>query len=418
MLSKIYRPQNLKDVVGQAHLVGEKGVITKMIKADKLLSMIIYGEAGCGKTTIARIIVNEISADSMELNASQSNKKDLEKAIALAKLSENFVLIIDEIHRLNKDKQDILLPVVESGLITLIGLTNSNPYHSLNSALRSRVLLLEVKKIEDHDMRDFLNRIIEETNLKDYVQKDELIDFIIRISNKDLRYALNQLELLTIVYEEDMNLEDLIKYLNSNVRYDKNTSNYYDVISSLQKSIRGSDVNAALFYLAILIKSEDLDIIERRVLVCAYEDISLADPQVVDRVYNAMQVARMVGFPEAKIPLAFAVVNLCLASKSNQAYQAINKAINIVETRNYEFLDYLRATPMDYHAKQSYYDIPYKQKHLIQYLPNEIKNEKFYQPIGKSEYEKHLKQLNDYLNSIERSNDLKQLAKKLKITKD
>lgn len=413
MLANQLRPQSIEDVIGQAHLVGPNGIITKMLEKKQLLSLILYGEAGCGKTTIARLIVSELGYDYLEVNATNSNKKDLENAIARARLSKNFILIVDEIHRLNKDKQDILLPHVESGLITLIGLTNANPYHALNKALRSRVILLEVKKIEDEEMKEFVLKTFAQTSLKDYEQLAELSNIIVNNANQDVRYAINQIELLTIIYEDGISLEELTSQLNTNVRYDKNDDNYYDIISSLQKSIRGSDVNAALFYLALLILAQDLDIIERRVLICAYEDIGLADPVVVDRVTNALKAARQVGFPEAKIPLAFCVIDLCLASKSNQAYQAINKALDLAKNSSYSFNDYLKATPIN-QAKQAYHDVAYKYKHLIQYLPNEIKDTKLYNPIGKSEYEQHLKKLNDYLNQIERSNDLKQLIKKLK----
>ncbi|MDL2211777.1 AAA family ATPase [Erysipelotrichaceae bacterium OttesenSCG-928-M19] len=414
MLANTIRPTTLDDVIGQKHLVAKNGIITKMLEKDKLLSMILYGSAGCGKTTIARIIVNLLNCDFLEINATNSNKKDLENAIARARLSSSFVLIIDEIHRLNKDKQDILLPHIESGLVTLIGLTNSNPYHSINSAIRSRVILLEVKKIEDNDLKEFVNKIIAQTEMKDYPELEALINQIVKVANKDVRYAINQVELLSIVYDKDLSLSELFQHLNANVSIDKNESYYYDVISSLQKSIRGSDVNAALFYLAILILSEDLDIIERRLSIIAYEDIGLANPVVVDRVLNALKTARMVGFPEAKIPLAFCVVDLALSSKSNKAYEALNNALECAQNNSYTFNEYMKATPMDSKQKELYWKIPYENKHLIQYLPNELKNKKFYKPNRKSSYEKHLALLNDYLNEIERDNDLEKVMLKIK----
>ena len=413
MLANLIRPTNLEDVIGQDHLVGKNGVIRKMIEKNKVLSMILYGNAGCGKTTIARIIAGLLDCDCLEINATNSNKKDLENAIARARLSSSFILIVDEIHRMNKDKQDILLPHIESGLITLIGLTNSNPYHSINTAIRSRVILLEVKAISDEDLALFIKKIIKETNLKGYKELDKVVNHIVKVSNKDVRYAINQVELLDIVYEKKMTLDELFQHLNNNVSIDKSDNHYYDVISSLQKSIRGSDVNAALFYLAILIISEDLDIIERRLSVIAYEDVGLANPVVVDRVHNALRTARMVGFPEARIPLAFCVIDLALSSKSNKAYLAMNEAIECVLNNTYSFNSYLQATPSDYHQKELYGKIPYENKHLIQYMPNEVKNHKFYQPHRKSSYEKHLALLNDYLNAIERSSDLDDLLKKI-----
>ena len=414
MLANSIRPTNLDDVIGQSHLVGKNGVIRKMLEKNKLLSMILYGKAGCGKTTIARIIVSLLDCDYLELNATNSNKKDLENAVARARLSSSFILIIDEIHRLNKDKQDILLPHIESGLITLIGLTNSNPYHSINSAIRSRVILLEVKQIDEADLKKFIKKIIKNTSLKEDKNLNKIVDHIVKVSNQDVRYAINQIELLDIVYEKGMSLDELFSHLNSNVSIDKNENYYFDVISSLQKSIRGSDVNAALFYLAILILAEDLDIIERRLSIIAYEDVGLASPEVVNRVLNALKVARMVGFPEAKIPLAFCVVDMALSSKSNKAYEALNEAIDCAKNNSYTFNEYMRSTPKDFKEKEMYWEIPYENKHLIQYLPNELKDYQFYHPNRKSSYEKHLALLNDYLNDLDRTNNLEKLLKKIK----
>lgn len=413
MLANEIRPTSLDDVIGQDHLVGPNGVITKMLAKNKLLSLILYGKAGVGKTTIAKIIVSKLECDYLEINATSSNKKDLEQAISMARLAKSFVLIIDEIHRLNKDKQDILLPHIESGLITLIGITNSNPYHSINTAIRSRLILLEVKNIEDKDLEKFVLKMLLNTNLKNDDRFDLIAKRIVRSSNQDVRYAINQVELLDIIYQPELELEELFSYLSSNVSYDKNESYYYDVISSLQKSIRGSDVNAALFYLAILIIAEDLDIIERRLSIIAYEDVGLAAPEVVDRVLNALQVARMNGFPEARIPLAFCVVDLALASKSNKALQALDEAIDCVKNSNYTFNEYLRATPKDMKQQELYWSIPYENRHLIQYLPNELKNKEFYHPNRKSSYEKHLATLNDYLNAIKRTNNLSDLLSKI-----
>lgn len=414
MLANAIRPEELNDVIGQSHLVGKNGVITKMIEKKNILSMILYGNAGCGKTTIARIIVNLLECDSLEINATNSNKKDLENAVARARLSSSFILIVDEIHRLNKDKQDILLPHVESGLVTLIGITNSNPYHSINTALRSRVVLLEVKPIDADDLKVFLLKIVKNIELSKHAEIDAIIEKIIMISNQDVRYAINQLELLNLVYDKTSTIEELFAHVSSNISYDKNQSYYYDVISSLQKSIRGSDVNAALFYLAVLILSEDLDIIERRLSIIAYEDIGLANPVVVDRTLNALKTARMVGFPEARIPLAFAVIDLSLSSKSNKAYVAIEAAIEKAQNSNYSFNEYMKATPMDPEQRKLYGEIPYENKHLIQYLPDKIAGSVFYYPNNKSQYEKHLATLNDYLNQIKRSNDLKLLLKQIK----
>lgn len=411
-LANQLRPTAFTDVVGQDHLVGPDGIITKMIAENHLMSMILFGQAGSGKTTIANIIIAQLDYDHAFLNATQSNKKDMQTVIEQAKLSDNFILILDEIHRLNKDKQDILLPHIESGLITLIGLTNSNPYHSINTAIRSRVLLLEVRTPNREDIRAFLKRVIVKTQIKpaDY---EKIINHIIKISNNDIRYSLNQLEMIDILYDSQ-DIDTILKNLNANISIDKNESYYYDAISSLQKSVRGSDVNAALFYLAILIIAEDLDIIERRLSIMAYEDVGLANPTVVDRTLNALRVARMVGFPEARIPLAFCVVDLALSPKSNQAYLALDQAIKVAKTHHFKFNEYMRATPNNMQDQKNYWNIPYDQRHLIQYLPDQIKDEQFYHPNSKTKYEKYLNQMNEHLNKIKRTNDLEALMKQIK----
>ncbi|MDR1781747.1 MAG: AAA family ATPase [Bacilli bacterium] len=414
LLADMIRPKSLDDIVGQSHLVNEDGIIKKMIDKKELMSMILFGPAGIGKTTLARIIVSNFNSDYREINATNSNKKDLEEAIMLAKMVDNFILIVDEIHRLNKDKQDILLPHIESGLITLIGLTNANPYHSINPAIRSRCILLELKAINDDDMKVFVSKVIAQTPLLMYKDLDKVVNAIVNYSNKDVRYAINLVQLLSINYEDNISIEDLLAPIKSNIAIDKNSSYYYDVISALQKSIRGSDVNAALIYLAILVCAEDLEIIERRLSVIAYEDIGLANPEAVNRTLNALQVARMVGFPEARIPLAFATIDLALSSKSNKAKEALDEAISIVENKSFSINDYLQATPIDSNAKKAYWSIPYDMRHLIQYLPDEIKDLKLYHPKRKSSYEKQLALYNDYLNEIERTNDIKSLLSKVK----
>lgn len=411
-LANQLRPVSFSDVVGQEHLVGSHGVITKMIEKERLMSMILFGPAGTGKTTIANIIVQELNYDHAFLNATQNNKKDMQVIIEQAKLSANFILVLDEIHRLNKDKQDILLPHIESGLITLIGLTNANPYHSINTAIRSRVLLLEVRTPNQEDIITFLKRAIKKTKIKtkDY---DKIINHIVRISNNDVRYSINQLEMIDILYDQK-DIDQVLASLHSNMSIDKNESYYYDAISSLQKSVRGSDVNAALFYLAILIIAEDLDIIERRLSIMAYEDVGLANPAVVDRTLNALRVARMVGFPEARIPLAFSVIDLALSPKSNQAYQALDQAIETAKNTHFTFNEYMRATPNNMQDKNNYWRIPYEQRSLIQYLPEQIKDIKFYHPLNKTKYEQYLGQMNDYLNNLERTSDIEGLLKQIK----
>lgn len=407
-----FRPNTFDDIIGQDHLIGENGIITKMMNENKLMSFALYGPAGCGKTTIARIILNSYS-NSSELNAATCNKKDIQIAIETAKMLDGHVLVLDEIHRLNKDKQDLLLPYVENGLITLIGITNQNPYHVLNTALRSRILLLEVRKTTTEQIGSYLLDKCKDLSFSTFEQLSELISHIISISSNDIRYCINQLQLIDIAYEPGMTLDQLKQYLSSNITIDKNSDYYYNTISALQKSIRGSDVNAALFYLAILIIAEDLDIIERRLSIIAYEDIGLAAPEVVDRCHNALKTARMVGFPEAKIPLAFTVVEMALSPKSNRSYVAIENAMNAVNSNSFTFQPYFTTDPSSYAQKKEYESIAHEYKHYLQYMPDELKNTKFYYPKNKSEYEKHLAILDNYLSKIKRTNKPADLLKEI-----
>lgn len=413
-LTTILRPQTFSDVIGQDHLVSESGIINKMFTKNKIMSMILYGQAGCGKTTIARIIASTLDWSFVELNATNSNKKDLESAIAQARLCDNFIIIVDEIHRLNKDKQDILLPYIENNTFVLIGLTNSNPYHSINTAIRSRTILLEVKTISTKDILQYLYTKQAYTQINREEDFAKVANYIASCSNGDIRFSINQLELADILYEEDIDIDELLIKLGRNVLIDKNSDYYYDAISSLQKSIRGSDVNAALIYLAILIVAEDLDIIERRLSVIAYEDIGLANPSVVDRTFHALETARKVGFPEARIPLAFCVIDLALSPKSNAAYSALDEAISYVTHNTVTFNEYMRQTPNDITSKKNYSLIPYVEKYRLQYLPNSLRNKRFYKPYNKTKYEKYLSDMNEYLNTVDREGDINKLINKLR----
>ena len=269
-LADTLRPNKLEDVVGQKHLIGEGQILYNLVKHGKIFSMILYGPCGTGKTTLAYTIINELDLKYEFLNAVINSKKDLDEVISKAKANDGIVLIMDEIHRLNKDKQDLLLPYLENGLITLIGLTTANPYHSINPAIRSRCQLFEVKMLGDDDIKEALNKAVKYLDKIDI--SEEAISYIARLSGGDLRYAYNLLEV--VYYASDnfkIDLEDVKKINNKPSLYiDKNDDGYYDVISALQKSIRGSDVNAALHYLARLIVAEDLDIIFRRLSVIAY----------------------------------------------------------------------------------------------------------------------------------------------------
>ena len=257
------RPNTLEEVIGQEHLLGKDKVLYNLIKNKKLFSMILYGKPGIGKTTIALMIVNELGLRYKVLNAVINNKKDFDIAVEEAKMNNGLILIMDEIHRLNKDKQDLLLPFLENGLITLIGMTTSNPYHAINPAIRSRCQLYELKELSDNDIRKGIKRLIDKNVLEGLTLNDEAIDYIVKVSSSDLRFAYNLIEVAYYASSDKKIDVDLLKNIcnKPNIFHDKNEDGYYDVISAFQKSIRGSDVNASLHYLARLINAEDLDII-------------------------------------------------------------------------------------------------------------------------------------------------------------
>ena len=294
-LADMIRPEKLDDVVGQRHLIGEGKIIRNLVKNKKIFSMILHGPCGTGKTTLAYTIVNELGLKYEFLNAVINSKKDLDDVIYKAQENDGLVLIMDEIHRLNKDKQDLLLPYLENGLITLIGLTTANPYHSINPAIRSRCQLFEVKLLSMDDIAIALNKAVK------YLEKikidDDCIHYIASLAGGDLRYAYNFLEVAYYASNKHEITMDILKMINNkpSLYIDKNDDGYYDAISALQKSIRGSDVNAALHYLARLLVAEDLDIIFRRLSVIAYEDIGLANPAIGPRLDAAIRAAERVG---------------------------------------------------------------------------------------------------------------------------
>ena len=313
------RPQHLDDIIGQQHLIGEGKVLRKCLEAKRLFSMIFYGPPGTGKTTLAMVLANELGMPYRLFNAVTGNKKDLETIFQEAKFYEGLVVIIDEVHRLNKDKQDLLLPHVENGNITLIGATTSNPLHAINPAIRSRCHLFEIKQAQQKDIEKALSKAIQHPDgLNNEVSiEDEALHIIARHSNGDIRYALNILEIVAIA-SDGVITKDLVSQYSQipNMSMDSDGDGYYDVLSGFQKSIRGSDVDAALYYLGIMIEANDMDSIERRLLVTAYEDIGLGNPAAVARCVQAIDAAKRVGFPEGRIPLAMAVIDLPLCRQS------------------------------------------------------------------------------------------------------
>ena len=343
------RPSKIEEVYGQEHLTDSNGFIKKCIDNKTIFSMIFYGTPGCGKTTLATIIANSLGIHYRFLNATTSNKKDMETVIEEAKMYGHLIVIIDEVHRLNKDKQDYLLSYIESGIITLIGATTANPYHSINPAIRSRCHILEIKPLNKEAIVKILkNALTSEKGLNNkYTCDEQVLDILATKSNGDVRFALNNLEVLSITCSNNtITLDDLKRNVRiPNYMFDKNEDGYYNSLSALQKSIRGSDVDAALYYLARLCEAEDLVSIERRLLVIAYEDIGFGNPNAVDRTFNAIETAKKVGFPEAIIPLSFAVIDLALSPKSKSAYLSINKAVNLYKEKPLDMPDYLHLTP-------------------------------------------------------------------------
>ena len=396
------RPKCLNDVVGQKHLIGNNKIIRNMVNNKRLFSMILYGKPGIGKTTIATAIVEELGLRYRMLNAVINNKKDFDVVVEEAKMFGGMVVIMDEIHRLNKDKQDLLLPYLESGLITLIGMTTSNPYHKINPAIRSRCQIFELHELDTNDIIEALNKVPKTDYLKDIKINKKTIEYIANLSSGDLRYAYNLLE-MAYYSTSDFNVTiDVIKNINSKPVFfhDKNDDGHYDVISAFQKSIRGSDVNAALHYLARLIEAEDLDIIYRRMSVIAYEDIGLANPSMGPKVDACINACERLGLPEARIPLAATVIELALSPKSNSAEMAIEAALNDIRSGNTGNVpNHIKTNSKDYLYPHSYPNGWVKQ----QYLPDQIKDRKYYLPKTTSKYEESLKNVYDKLTSKQKS---------------
>ena len=402
------RPTSIDGIVGQQHLVGEGKIIWRMVKAKRLSSMILYGPPGIGKTSIASAIAGSTKYAFRMLNAGTNTKKDLQIVAEEAKMSGSVVLLLDEIHRLDKPKQDFLLPHLESGKIILIGATTENPYISIQPAIRSRSQIFELKPIKPDDIRIALERTLtDEENglghLNIKLSEEAMLHFS-RTTNGDLRSALNALELAAESTEADETgtvhiplaiAEECLQ--RKAMTHDKDGDAHYDVISAFQKSIRGSDVHAALHYLARLVEAGELQIICRRLMIIAYEDIGLANPAGAARAVTAVMAAEKTGFPEARIPLANAVIELCLSEKSNTAYSALDAALADVRAgKGSAVPDHLKdahyqgakdlGRGVDYRYPHSYDDGWVKQ----QYLPDTLINAKYYTPKPSSKFESAL----------------------------
>lgn len=393
------RPLCIKDIIGQQHLIGKDKIIYNMVKNKKIFSMILYGKPGIGKTTIALSIINQLKLKYRLLNAVINNKKDFDTVIEEAKMYGNLVVIMDEIHRLNKDKQDLLLPHLESGLITLIGMTTSNPYHKINPAIRSRCQIFELHELEKNDIIKAIKKAMKSEFLPNIKVSKEAIEFIATVSSGDVRAAYNLLE-VAYYSTKDFNITlDLVKNINNKPVFfhDKNEDGHYDVLSAFQKSIRGSDVNAALHYLARLIEAEDLDSIYRRMTVIAYEDIGLANPSMGPKVDACINACERLGLPEARIPLGDVVIELALSPKSNSGHLALDKALGDIHRGNTGNVPaHIKTSSTTYLYPHNYPNAYVKQ----QYLPDNMISRKYYIPKETSKYEQSLKNIYDKLNYL------------------
>lgn len=399
-LAKKLEPKSLNDVLGQKHLIGKGAILRNLVEKKKLVSMILYGKPGIGKTSIAKSIVNDLDMPYRFLNATINNKKDFDTVVSEAKIYNGMILIMDEIHRLNKDKQDLLLPQLESGLITLIGMTTSNPYHAINPAIRSRCQLFELNELETTDIIEGLNKAVKSSYLEGITIDDDTIKYIANLAGSDLRYAYNLLEIAFYASNNQKVDINLVKQINSKPVFfsDKNGDGHYDVLSAFQKSIRGSDVDASLHYLARLITEGDLDSIYRRMSVIAYEDIGLANPSIGPKVIAAIEAAERVGLPEARIPLGTIVTEMALSPKSNSAHLALDEAIEDIEKGNTGNVPNHIKTD----SKEYLYPHDYPNSYVYQeYLPKKLKGKKYYHPktIG---YEKNIKNYYDFIESMKK----------------
>lgn len=400
LASKI-RPKKFSNIYGQDHLIGPNGPIFKMVKNNKLQSIVLYGEPGIGKTTMAIVIANELNRPYQLFNASNDNKATLKEIIDN---HTDSILIIDEIHRMKKDIQDYLLPHLEDGTITIIGLTTINPYHSLNPPVRSRTLIYRLKPLQYQDLEKIFYDGLEHLDSNHKFSNDAK-KYLISCANGDVRSLLNYLEAtVNTIDTEQVSLDDVQRTIQiASVSIDKDGENYYDTLSGLQKSIRGSDVDAALHYFARLLMADDLLPLIRRLYAICYEDIGLANPGLGPKVHAACQVALDLGMPEARLPLAVVVIDLALSPKSNSAYLAINKAMEDVESG--------KTGPIPLHLKNTYSFDPSQKSYLYphdypgswvnqQYLPDSIKDAKYYDPKETGKYEKALK---ERLEAIEKA---------------
>ena len=414
-LAKRLRPTTLEEIVGQEHILGSDKLLYRVIKADKLSSIILYGPPGTGKTTLAMVIANTTSAEFCELNATTSGKKDIEQVVKTAKdnlgmYGKKTILFVDEIHRFNKAQQDYLLPYVEDGTVILIGATTENPYFEVNGALISRSTIFQLKPLTKDNIKVLIRRAVSDNEkgmgAYDVEITDEAVDFLADVSEGDARHALNAVELGVLSTERDEKSGKIIIDLSvaeeciqrRSIRYDKDGDNHYDIISAFIKSMRGSDPDAAVYYLAkMLYAGESVTFIARRIMICACEDVGNADPQAIVVASSCAQAVERVGMPEAQIILAHAAIYVACAPKSNSVVNAIFAATDAVkQVGNCQVPVHLRDAHYSGAAKLG--NVGYKYAHDYpnhyveqQYLPDQLVGEHFYEP-GDNGYERDIKQ--------------------------
>lgn len=398
VLANILRPKKLQDIIGQKKLINEKdGVINRIIKNKFLPSMIFHGLPGTGKTSLAQVIGKELDLQVVVFNAAVDKKQKLEKIIEQIYEDNKYILVIEEIHRMNKDRQDLLLQYLEQGAVTLIACTSENPYFVVNNALRSRCLLVEFKPIANEEMFLGIKKIINENKDLKININDQALKMVCQFANGDLRVALNNLQLIINLYPDSVIDEKIIEA----VSFQPNLSNFkegneiHDLKSALQKSIRGSDVDAAIYYLARMLASGDYEPLLRRLLIISYEDIGLANPALCARVKIAIDSFRELGMPEGMIPLSVVVCEMALSQKSTSAYNAVSSAYNdIMQGKSYSVPEYLKSS--GWKKKDYKYPPNFKNSYVQQqYLPDEIKDVKYYFFKEYSTYEKKINELYD-----------------------
>ncbi len=386
-LAETIRPKSIDNIVGQGHLLSSDSLITKMIENKKIYSLIFYGPPGIGKTTMALAMCNDLQVPYAIFECSIDSKQRLLELIDLAKHSDKYVIIFEEIHRLNKDKQDILLPYIEKGIVNIFCTTTENPYFVVNPAIRSRCQILELKPLHSSDMYTYLKKLIDKKEIQLLIS-DDLLKKLTKYTNGDFRSTINLIDLLVNLYGGKKITSEILNQVIQNkfIIASHYGDAHYDLLSAFHKSLRGSDPDAAIYYLAQLLVQGDFKSLDRRLIACVYEDVGLANPQLCSRVVSAVQAAEIVGFPENKQIYANAVIEICLSPKSNSTICAINEALNDVESG--------KIYPIPNHIKDNNYKSSVKLNHKgykyphdyggyvdQQYLPNELKNKKYYKSL-------------------------------------